>query len=291
MDWSRLIQPLTLAGLVCMMLSMGCAVTPAEVWTSLRSPRRFAAGVVSNFVLVPAVTLALLWLFEAAPLVSAGFLILAVCPGAPMAPTFTATARGDVAYATGLMVLLAGLSAVLAPVLLGGLLPWIAPSSGLSIDPTAILRVLLLTQMLPLAAGLVLHARRRKLAESLQRPLGRLANLLLAAVVVLVLFREFDSLGLIRLRGWLGMLLLQAASLIIGWVCGGPEAATRTALALTTAVRNAGVALVIVNDSFAGTIAATAVVAYALVSIFGSLGAAWWLGRTTFLKPRVSSTA
>ena len=279
MDWSRLIQPLTFAGLVSMMLSMGCVVTPSELGTAMRSGRRLWAGLLSNFVFVPAVTVALLGLFDSAPLVSAGFLILAVCPGAPVSPMFTATARGDVAYAAGLMVLLAGLSAVLAPLLLAVLLPWVAPSSDLSIDSLAILRSLLLTQLLPLAAGLGLHAFRPPLADRLQRPLGAIANLLLLGVVGLVLVREFDALGQIRLRGWFGMLLLLAASLGIGWICGGPDTVTRKTLALTTAARNAGVALVIVTGRFAGTVAATAVVAYALVSVFGTLVAAWLLGR------------
>ena len=50
---------------------------------------------------------------------------------------------------------------------------------------------------------------------------------------------------------------------------------------MTTAVRNAAVGLVIVATSFAGTAAGTAVVAYALVSIFGTLGFAFLYGAWT----------
>ena len=75
------------------------------------------------------------------------------------------------------------------------------------------------------------------------------------------------------------MLLLLAASLGIGWLCGGPGRATRKTLALTTGVRNAAVALVIVSSNFADTPAVTAVVAYALVSIFGTLGCALLFAR------------
>lgn len=55
-----------------------------------------------------------------------------------MGPSFTALARGDVSLATGLMVILAGLSAVLAPLLLTMLLGWLAPASDLPIDYLAI---------------------------------------------------------------------------------------------------------------------------------------------------------
>jgi predicted Na+-dependent transporter len=72
---------------------------------------------------------------------------------------------------------------------------------------------------------------------------------------------------------------LTAASLGIGWLFGGPAPATRRALAVTTGVRNAAVGLVIVSANFADTPAVTAVVAYALMSIFGTLGCAFLFGK------------
>jgi BASS family bile acid:Na+ symporter len=115
------------------------------------------------------------------------------------------------------------------------------------------------------------------LTARIVKPVGLAANLLLLGVLVLVLSREYQTLELIRLRGWFGMLLLLSASLGVGWLCGGPGRATRKTLALTTASRNAAVALVIVSNNFADTPAVSAVVAFALVSIFGSLGCAYLL--------------
>ena len=125
---------------------------------------------------------------------------------------------------------------------------------------------------LPLAAGLAFHHYAPKLTGQIARPVGLLANLLLLGVFALVLVREYETLATIRLRGWFGMSLLVAASLAIGWLFGGPCRSRRKALAVTTAVRNAAVALVIVSSNFAQTAAVTAVVAYALVSIFSTFG-------------------
>lgn len=278
MDPANLVRLLTVAGLVAMMLSMGLKVQVDEVLASSRKPRQAALGVLANFALVPAATAGLLRWLDPDPMVSVGFLILAVCPGAPVGPPFAAVARGDVPYAVGQMVILAGLSAVLSPVLLGALLTRVVPDSNLRIDYLAIGRSLLVSQMLPLAAGLVVHSRAPRLAERIAKPVTLLANLLLLGAVALVLVSEFETLALIRLRGWAGMLLLLSASLVIGWLCGGPGRETRKSLALTTGVRNAAVALVIVSGNFAGTPAVTAVVAYALVSIFATFGCAVLLG-------------
>src|SRR5439155_16297977 len=108
----------------------------------------------ANYVCVPAVTVGLLILFHPAdPLVPAGFLILAVCPGAPFGPPCTRIARGDVAAAVGLMVILAGTSALAAPVLLHFLLPWMSESEALRLDAVKIASTLLVTQLLPLGVG------------------------------------------------------------------------------------------------------------------------------------------
>ena len=83
-------------------------------------------GLFANYVLVPAVTFGLLCVFQANPMVSVGFFILAACPGAPVGPPITAIAKGDVPWSIGMMLILAVLSAILSPALLSVLL---APDS------------------------------------------------------------------------------------------------------------------------------------------------------------------
>jgi BASS family bile acid:Na+ symporter len=276
-----LVKLLNITALMAIMLAIGFRVKVEEVIASARHIRLVVLALVANFVLVPLVTVGVLYCFQAPGLVAAGFLILAVCPGAPVAPPFTAIARGDVSLATGLMVILAALSALLGPALLTVLVGWLAPESELEIDYIDIARTLLVTQMLPLGLALGIHARAPKVSAWLARPMNSLANVLLLSVVAIVLATQYQTLTAFRLRGWSGMILLLAASLAIGWLCGLPERAARRALLVTTGVRNAAVGLVIVSANFAGTPAVTAVVAYALVSIFGTLACAFVMGNMT----------
>ncbi len=198
---------------------------------------------------------------------------------APVGPTFTAIAKGNVAAATGLMVILAAMSALLSPALLSFLLARIAPEGNLQIDYRAIVQTLLLTQLLPLALGLGIHRKARALTERVAKPIGMLANLLLLALVAMIVASQYEMLTAIHVRGWAGMSLLLAASLGIGWFCGGRDLAIRKALALTAAARNVAVGLVITGSNFAGTPAVTAVVAYGVVSVLGTLAAAALCGR------------
>jgi BASS family bile acid:Na+ symporter len=278
----ELVEPLTRSGLVAVMLSMGFRSSPGEVLASIRDLRGATAGLAANFVLVPAATMGLLYAFDAVPMVSAGFLILALCPGAPVGPPLAAVARGEVAYASGQMVILAAVSAVLSPVLLGLLLAWLLPSAGgLQVDALAIVQTLAASQILPLCIGLAVSRLAPGVARRLAGPVGLAAGLVLLVAIALVLARQFESLRLIGPSSWAGMFLLMAACLAIGWSCGGPDLARRKALAVTTASRNAAVALVIVLGSFAGTAAVTAVIAYGLASIFTTFGCALLFARVT----------
>jgi BASS family bile acid:Na+ symporter len=282
MDTASLVKGLNVIALVAIMLSIGLKVGCQQIVASARDIRLVAASILANFVLVPLVTAGILYCFQAPPLVSAGFLILAVCPGAPVVPPFTGIAKGDVALATGLMAILAALSALLAPVLLTLLLSWRSPESELRVSFLDISKMLLVTQLAPLGVGLWFHAQAPKLTRSLVQPITLLANLLLVGVVGLILATQYQTLLAFHLRGWIGMMLLLAATLGIGWLCGGPSQVTRRTLTVTTGVRNAAVGLVIVSANFAGTAAVTAVVAYALVSIFGTLACAFLFRRFAF---------
>jgi BASS family bile acid:Na+ symporter len=278
-DAAAITKLLTSAGLIATMLAIGLKAQWADVLSSARQARLVVLALVANFLLVRAATMGLLWLFSREPMIAVGFLILAVCPGAPVGPLYAGISKADVPSAIGLMVILAGLSAVLSPLLLAALLGRIGSQSDVHVNYFSIVQTLAVTQILPLAIGLGTHERAPQFAARIVKPLNTVANVLLLAVVVLLLVTQFETLQSIHARGWIGTLLLLATSLAIGWICGGPRQATRVTLAVTTAVRNAAVGLVIVATSFAGTAAGTAVVAYALVSIFGTLGYAILCGR------------
>jgi BASS family bile acid:Na+ symporter len=281
MSLDQLIHLLVTITLIEMMVLIGLRATFAELAEAVRNWRLVARATAANYLLVPAVTIALLLLFAATPMVATGFLILAVCPGAPYGPPFAGIARANVAAAVGLMVILAGSSAVISPLLLYLLLPWISGGEAARVDIMAMLAALLGTQLLPLLCGLLVKYLRPRLAESLLRPLELVSKGLNLSVAALILATQFRMLAEIRLTGFAGMLILLIASLLLGWLAGGPGRDDRKTMALTTSLRNVGVGLVIATGNFAGTPAVSAALAYGIVEVFGSLLVALWWGKST----------
>jgi BASS family bile acid:Na+ symporter len=272
MTTDQFIHALVTVMLVEMMLAVGLGVRAAELMAVAKNGRLVLQAGLANYLCVPAVTVGLLILFHPAdPMIPAGFLILAVCPGAPFGPPCTKLARGNVTAAVGVMVILAGSSAVLAPLLLHFLLPLLSGDETLQVDEAKIVATLLATQLFPLGVGLGLRHWRPALAKRLQKPANLASAVLGLATVALILVVQFSLLAEIGWRGWVGMSALLAASWACGWLLGGPGVDNRKALALTTSLRNVGVGLVIVAGNFPNSAALTAVLAYGIFEIVGSL--------------------
>jgi BASS family bile acid:Na+ symporter len=270
MTVDQLINVLVTVTLIEMMVAIGLDVTFVDLAGTARKWGLVGRAALANYVAVPAMTVGLLLLIDPRPMVAAGFLILAVAPGAPYGPPLTALAKGNVAIAVGLMVILAGSSALLAPILLYCLLPLMSGNERLTIDATKVVSTLLVTQLVPLCVGVAVRQWRPLLAQRLQKPANQISKVLNLVVVALILVMRFGLLMEIRPRGWAGMLVLLIASWAAGWLLGGPDKGTRRALTLTTSLRNVGVGLVIASSAFAGTPAVTAALAYGLFGVVGS---------------------
>ncbi|HEX3358544.1 MAG TPA: bile acid:sodium symporter [Tepidisphaeraceae bacterium] len=286
--WINLLASITL---IEMMLTIGLGTKFSQLLAVLQNWRLVLRAILANYVVVPAAAVGLLFLFNARPMVAAGFVIIAVCPGAPYGPPFTSLAKGDVGDAVGLMVTLAGTSAILAPLLLRWLLPYVTQQQDLHVNTTRMVMTLAVSQFLPLIAGLMVCHRAPSVAQKLQKPASRLCSLLNLALLILILWAQYRMLADIRLTGYVGMLMLVAAALLAGWLLSPPGASNRRTLAVTTAVRNVGVALVIASGSFAGTDAVTATTAYGLFQTIAiALIALVWGKRVCSISTRTELT-
>jgi BASS family bile acid:Na+ symporter len=290
MDLQRMVNILVPVTLIEMMIAIGLGVAIRDVLAVARDWRLLLRAGAANYVLVPLATVGLLLLFRANPMVAAGFLILAACPGAPYGPPATAIAKGNVTASVGLMVLLAGSSAILAPLVLLICMPIVAGNVETTVNPGAMISTLLVTQLVPLCAGLALRHFYPNAATKLHKPANRLSTLLNLILIGLILAAQYRMLLEIHLRGLCGMLALLLATLAIGWLLGSREIENRKTMMLTTALRNVGVALVIANGKFAGTPALTAVLAYGLTEVAGSLLVAFCSRSTSGTKLAVAAT-
>jgi BASS family bile acid:Na+ symporter len=264
------------------MLAMGLGLAVQEIIAPLRNIRLIVLSLVANFVLMPFVAIALARVLRLDEAFGVGLLLLGTAAGAPFLPKLAQIAKGNLAFAVGLMVLLMVITVGYLPVALPLLLP------GVSVNPMQIARSLFLLMLLPLAGALAVKAKFPDAAGRAKPVLDRLSNLSLILLIALLTAVNLKSvLAVFGTGGILAGLLFLAVGYGIGWVLGGPTADTRRVLGLGTAQRNIAAALVVSRQSFDDPNVVVMVVVVAIVGLLILMPLSRWLAKKG-VQPRKS---
>jgi BASS family bile acid:Na+ symporter len=244
-----------LVSVIFMMLGVGLKTALQEVLDVARRVGLVARGVTANFVIVPIlVCLSLIWL-PLAPEVKLGILLMAAAPVAPMVPPFVGMAKGDVAYSVGLMIIVALLSVVLTPLILGLAIP--ESVGDVELNPLEIVKTLLVAQLIPIGLGMLIRSRSTKWAETLLKFVPRVGQYGLMVGVGLIVLSQAKQYLSMSLLAHLVIPVWVIAFLLIGhWMLVGETMPRRRALAVSTAIRNVPLAFLIAGQNFPGTVVA-----------------------------------
>jgi BASS family bile acid:Na+ symporter len=234
------ISTCTIVFVLSSMLGMGLGLRVAEIAAPLRNRRLVMLSLVANFIVMPALAVALGRLLRLDEPLGIGLLLLGAAGGAPLLPKLAQMARGNLAFAVGLMVLLMVITVGYIPIVLPVLLP------GISVNPAQIARSLVLLMLLPLGAALAVNAYRPRLAARVKPPLDRIANVSLIALIALQTLLNLRSVAAVfGTFGILAAVVFLAAGYATGWALGGPARDTRVVLGLGTSQRNIAASLVV----------------------------------------------
>lgn len=230
---------------VSTMLSMGLSLTLKQILEPLSKPGFVGLILLANFVLVPLVAYLLTIAIPLDPSLAIGLILLATAAGAPFLPKLAQVSKGDVPLSVGLMVLLMVVTVFYVPVVLPLLLP------GVQVNPTEIVRSLILLMLVPLGIGLFIYARYKSIANVLQPHMAQASSTSLVILLVLILVLNIQSLlDTIGSGAIIAALLLIGASLGIGYGLGGRSPESRLVSALGTAQRNNAASMVVAIGNF-----------------------------------------
>src|SRR5437667_7154429 len=164
---------------VSSMLAMGAGLTASQISQPLRNARLVMLALLANFVLMPLGALALAKLLRLDEPFGVGLLLLGCAAGAPFLPKLAELAKGNLAFAVGVMVLLMVVTVGYLPIVLPLLLP------GVTVNPWQIARSLVLLMLLPLAAGLALKSYYEDMAVRVKPVPDWISNVSLILLVLL----------------------------------------------------------------------------------------------------------
>lgn len=93
----KIASDITITGtLIVIMLGMGCTIEIECLVKHLRRPIGIGIGMLSQFVVLPAVTFGLAHALQLLPMAATGMLVIGCCPGGSTTNMFTYWTDGDV---------------------------------------------------------------------------------------------------------------------------------------------------------------------------------------------------
>lgn len=246
---------------VTSMLSVGLSYTLGEILGPLRNVSGVLRVLLANFVLVPLLAYLVLQVFPLERPYAVGLMLVATAAGAPFLIKLTERSAGNLAISATLLVILLPATVVYMPLVV----PLLVPEA--EVSAWAIARPLVVTMLLPLAAGLLVRGQSQFWAERLQPVMGRASSVALVVLVAATL--------LLNLGGILGVFgtgaILAAAALVLGAFAAGfalgPNPESRDELGLASAQRNIAAATVVATQAVGDADVLVMVVVTSLVTL------------------------
>ena len=160
---------------------------------ALKRPRAFGVGVLVQFVLLPAVAVAVAWAIDAPAGIALGMILVASCPGGNVSNFITHHARGSTALSVCMTAVSTSAAIVMTPFNVsfwGNMRPETAEIvSRFDLDPFQMLGTVAVLLGVPLVLGMGLASWRPEWAERLKKPF-KIGSLLFFALLVVLAFRS-----------------------------------------------------------------------------------------------------
>lgn len=203
--------------LAVVMLGLGLSLTVADFARVVRYPRAAAVALGCQILLIPGICLGLVLLFDLAPALAVGMMLLAAAPGGTTANLFSHLARGDVALNITLTAINSVLAVVTLPLVVNlSLAGFMDGQDAIGLQPAKLLQVFAIV-LVPVAIGMVIRQKAPGWATSMQKPVKVGSIVVLFSVIGVAVFQERGNVGDYLQQVGILTLLLATISLAIGY--------------------------------------------------------------------------
>ncbi|MEO5875241.1 MAG: bile acid:sodium symporter, partial [Streptosporangiaceae bacterium] len=260
------------AAIALIMLGLGLALTVPDFRRVLASPRAVTLVLLCQLLVVPLIAYGLVVLFDPAPALGVGVMLLVATPGGPLSNLFSHLAGADVALNISLTAISSVISAASFPIIANLSVHRLMDGGrDVGLQTGKIVQVAALV-IVPVVVGMAVRNRRPRFADRMESPVRRFSAVVLVLVVIGSVVKEREHLGPAFTGTAHIVLLLAALSLAIGYTVprlGGVSHRQSVAASMEIGLHNTPLAIAVamspsmLNDStmaFAPAIYAVVVV-------------------------------
>lgn len=225
----------------------------------LKVPKKLVAGLISQLLLLPALTFLLVIIFKPEPSLALGMFLVAACPGGNISNFISSMAKANVALSIALTTLTSLASLVFTPLnfsIYGNLYePSAMIMRTIDLDWLQVIMTIAQIIIIPIILGLIIKSSRPQLAKKLAKPLEKISMLCFLLIVVGALLSNGENFMACIGAVFLIVLLHNGTAILTGYGMGklfGLDKDDKKSLAIETGIQNSGLALLIIFSFFEG---------------------------------------
>ncbi|EAP99133.1 probable transporter [Janibacter sp. HTCC2649] len=204
--------------LAVIMFGLGLSLTPDDFRRVRQSPKAVGIALVCQLLVLPLVAFGLVKLFDLAPLLAVGFMILAASPGGTTANLYSHLFRGDVALNITLTAINSVIAIVTLPLVSGWAIDhFVDRSSKIGLQFDKLLQVFAIV-LIPVLIGMFVRRRSPEFANRMDRPVRTASAVMLLLVVVGAMYTEKENISTYLAEVGLIAAVFCLISLSVGYV-------------------------------------------------------------------------
>lgn len=240
-----------------MIFGVSLKLTPADFARVVRQPRAPMAGLLAQFVLLPAGTCLATAMLNVPAELALGMILVASCPGGSFSNVMTWLSKASVPVSVT-MTAVSSLAAIVMTPFNFALYGYLNPHTrtllrDIALDPVNLIALVALVLVMPLILGMLIGGRHPQLAERADKPMRVVTLLVFLLFVVIAFANNFDNF--LRFAGQI--LVLVAVHNILALMLGYAAARLmklprdeRRAVTLEVGVQNTALGLSIIFTFF-----------------------------------------
>ena len=243
------LMPVSLA---IIMLGMGMSLLVDNFKQVLDFPKAFMIGCVNQMVLVPCLALLIVYTLDLSPMLAAGLMLIAACPGGPATNLITFLSNGNLALSITLTSIDGLITMFSLPLIISLSIAHFLPNSeGIEISVVDTMLKIFLMTLLPVSIGMLIRQYKEGLALKLMKYVKPISALMYLLILISIFLSSFDLIiGSIKQLG-IASVLLNVGGMTIGWTLATIfqlKIKDKIAIIIESGIQNGSLAIVLASS-------------------------------------------
>lgn len=241
-----------------MIFGLSLDIRPRDFLQVIKSPRAPAAGLIAQFLFLPAATFFVTIIVDLHPAIELGMMLVASCPGGAISNFITLLARGNVALSLSMTAASSLLAIILLPInftFWASLNPDTAAYlQAVEVDGVSIFKMLLIVLAVPLALGQLVRHWAPSFADRVHKTLKPMSIIVLLTFVVVAVSQNWDHFLSDFALMFTIVFFHNALAFMLGYISariGKLHGSDARAVTIEVGIQNSSLAMTIIFSQFA----------------------------------------